>query len=182
MTLLKRSLGVVLAVGLTVLAGCSTTATSPDVSSGIRNALDKAGLKDVSVKQDRDKGVVTLTGSVPTDAEKAEAESIAKSSAQGQVVANEIAVVPRSNASATKTINSDLDKGIENNLDAVLVANDLNKTVKYDVKNSVVTLRGEVDSQGKRTQVEKLATGIPNVQQVVNELQVKNQRATTSTN
>jgi hypothetical protein len=28
--------------------------------------------------------------------------------------------------------------------------------------------------------VEKLATGVPNVQQVVNELQVKNQKATSS--
>jgi osmotically-inducible protein OsmY len=46
----------------------------------------------------------------------------------------------------------------------------------------VVTLTGDVDSQGKRTQVEKLAVAIPNVRQVVNELQVKNQRATTATN
>jgi osmotically-inducible protein OsmY len=52
--------------------------------------------------------------------------------------------------------------------------------VKYDVKNGVVTLTGTVNSQTKRSMVEKLATGVPNVQQVVNELQVKNQKATSS--
>ncbi|MBK5295295.1 MAG: hypothetical protein JJE04_26910 [Acidobacteriia bacterium] len=31
----------------------------------IRSSLDQAGFKDVSVKQDRDKGVVTLGGHVP---------------------------------------------------------------------------------------------------------------------
>jgi osmotically-inducible protein OsmY len=45
------------------------------------------------------------------------------------------------------------------------------------VKNGVVTLSGDVASQSRRTQVEKLVTGIPNVKQVVNELDVKNQKA-----
>ena len=41
--------------------GCSRFSTkSPDVSDSIRKALDQAGLKDVSVSQDRDKGIVTL--------------------------------------------------------------------------------------------------------------------------
>ena len=60
---IKLSSIVFVVIGLVVLAGCSTSANSPDVSSAIRNDLDHAGLKDVSVKQDRDKGVVTLTGS-----------------------------------------------------------------------------------------------------------------------
>ena len=43
-----------------ILAGCSQTPTqSPDVSDAIRKSLDQAGLKDVSVAQDREKGVVT---------------------------------------------------------------------------------------------------------------------------
>ena len=43
-----------------ILAACSQTMKSPDVSDNIRKSLDQAGLKKVSVKQDRDKGVVTL--------------------------------------------------------------------------------------------------------------------------
>jgi osmotically-inducible protein OsmY len=77
-------------------------------------------------------------------------------------------------------MNSDLDKGIESNLDAALVQAKLNSGVKYSVTNHVVTLTGEVDSQSKRTQVEQVASTVPNVQQVVNELQVKNQKASSS--
>jgi osmotically-inducible protein OsmY len=58
-----------------------------------------------------------------------------------------------------------------------LVKHRLKKDVKYDVKNGVVTLTGDVTSQAKRVQVEKLAASVPNVKQVVNELEVKNQKA-----
>jgi osmotically-inducible protein OsmY len=162
------------------LAGCSGTTKSPDVSDGIRKSLDQAGLRDVSVSQDRDKGVVTLDGHVPSDGDKAQAESIAKSIAGGQVVSNQIGVIPPVDESQAKTVNSDLDKGIEKNLDAALIQHRLNKGVKYDVKNGVVTLTGEVNSQSKRVQIEKIASAVPNVQQVVNELQVKDQKATSS--
>ena len=163
------------------LVGCSAKpAQSPDVSDNIRKSLDQAGLKDVSVSQDRDKGIVTLGGHVATDAAKAEAESLAKSIATGQVVANEVAVVPPGGESDAKAVNSDLDKGIESNLDAALIQNKLQKSVKYDVKNAVVTLTGEVTSQSRRAAVEKIAASVPNVRQVVNDLQVKNQKANSS--
>jgi hyperosmotically inducible periplasmic protein len=95
-------------------------------------------------------------------------------------VSNQIGVIPSVDESQAKTVNSDLDKGIEKNLDAALVQRRLNKGVKYDVKNGVVTLTGEVNSQARRAQVEKVASAVPNVQQVVNELQVKDQKATSS--
>jgi hyperosmotically inducible periplasmic protein len=162
------------------LSGCSGTTKSPDVSDSIRKSLDQVGLKDVSVSQDRDKGVVTLGGHVASDGEKSQAESIAKSMAGGQVVSNQIGVIPPAVESQAKTVNSDLDKGIEKNLAAALIQHRLNKGVKYDVKNGVVTLTGEVNSQARRAQVKDVASKVPNVQQVVNELQVKNQKATSS--
>jgi osmotically-inducible protein OsmY len=162
-----------------LLVGCHGTAgKSPDVSDSIRKSLDQAGLKDVSVSQDRDKGIVTLGGHVAADADKAQAESIAKSLAAGQVVADQIAVMPPGGESAAKAMNSDLDQGIGKNLHAALIQNKLQKVVKYDVKNGVVTLTGEVNSSDRRAFAEKVATGVPNVQQVVNNLQVKNQKAT----
>jgi hyperosmotically inducible protein len=165
-----------LAIGSSV--GCSRTSTkSPDVSDNIRKSLDQAGLKAVSVIQDRDKGVVTLSGNVVADADKAQAESIATSIAAGQVVANQIVVVPPGGESAAKAINSDLDAGIEKNLDAALIQNKLHEGVTYDVKSGVVTLTGEASSQAKRRQVEQVASTVPNVLQVVNELQVKDQKA-----
>jgi osmotically-inducible protein OsmY len=165
---------------LATLLGCSNTTQSPDVTDGIRKSLDQVGLKDVSVNQDRDKGVVTLGGHVPSDVDKSQAESIAKSIADGQVVSNQIGVIPPAVESQAKTVNSDLDKGIEKNLDAALVQHRLHKGVKYDVKNGVVTLTGQVNSQARRAQVKNVASAVPNVQQVVNELQVKNQKATSS--
>jgi hyperosmotically inducible periplasmic protein len=168
-----------LAIGTVV--GCSKfSAKSPDVSDSIRKSLDQAGLKDVSVSQDRDKGIVTLGGQVATDDQKAQAESLAKSFAGTEVVANQIAVIPVGVEKEAKAMNSDLDKGIEKNLDAALIQNKMHDNVKYSVKSGVVTLTGEVNSQDKRTRAEKVATGVPNVQQVVNNLQVKNQKATSA--
>ncbi len=163
------------------LTGCSNSPTkSADISGDIRKSLDQASLSNVKVSQDRDMGVVTLTGDVPNDAEKARAESIAKSIAGTQVVSNQIAVRPEGAESDAKKIDADLDKAIEKNLDAALIEHKLNKDVKYDVKNGVVTLKGDVISVSKRSQVEKIATTVPNVKQVVNELQVKGQKASSS--
>lgn len=164
-----------------ILAGCSAASRkSPAVSDNIRSSLDQAGLKAVSVTQDRDKGVVTLSGNVPAYADKATAESIAKSAAGAEVVSNQIAVIPPGAGSDTKKMNSDLDKGIEGNLDAALIQGQLHESVKYAVKNEVVTLTGYVDSQSKRVQAQAAVAAVPNVQQVVNELQVKEQKASSS--
>ena len=163
------------------LVGCSTASTkAPSVSDSMRTSLDQAGFKDVSIVQDRDKGIVTLGGHVARDGDKAQAESIARSIAGTQVVANQIAVIPPGVESEAKTVNSDLDKGIESNLDAALIMDNLHQGVKYAVKNHVVTLSGEVDSQAKRERAEAVASAVPNVQQVVNVLQVKDQKATST--
>jgi hyperosmotically inducible protein len=167
-----------IAVGL--LAGCSQTVKPADVAANIRIALDQAGFKKVTVDQDRDKGVVTLGGTVGADADKAQAEALAKPLAGGEVVADQIAVLPPGAESDARAMNSDLDKGIEQNLDAALIQGKLHKGVKYAVKSGVVTLTGEVDSQARRREVARVAAAVPNVQQVVNELQVKNQKASSS--
>ena len=181
MKTLKLSVSLLAFVVVGVLSGCSgTSAKSPDVSDSIRTSLNQAGFKDVSISQDRDKGVVTLGGHVPADADKSQAESIARSFAGTQVVADQIAVVPPGVEADAEAVNSDLDKGIEKNLDAALIQNEMHESVKYDVKNGVVTLTGEVNSQSKRAAGEKVASRVPNVQQVVNELQVKDQKASSS--
>jgi len=167
-------------LGAGTLAGCSGTAASPDVSDSIRKSLDQAGFKEVSVSQDRDKGIVTLGGEAVSDADKAQAETIAKSLAGAQVVADQIAVIPPGIEKDAKAVNSDLDGGIEKNLDAALIQSKLQKSVKYEVKSGVVTLTGEVNSENKRTRAENVAAGVPNVQQVVNNLQIKDQKASSA--
>jgi hyperosmotically inducible protein len=162
------------------LTGCSDTNRSPEVTGSVRRSLDQAGYKDVSVSQDREKGVVTLTGTVPADSDKSQAEAIAKSAAGSQIVADQIAVRPPGNESEAKAVDADLDKAIGENLEAVLIKNKLKNDVKYDVKNGVLTLTGEVRSQARRSQIEKLAASVPNAKQVVNELEVKNQKASST--
>jgi len=168
-------------LAIVTMVGCwHVSAKSPDVSDTIRKSLDQAGLKDVTVSEDRDKGIVTIGGQVGSENDKSQAESLAKSSAGTEVVADQIAVVPAGGEKETKAMNSDLDGGIEKNLDAALIQNKMHDQVKFSVKNGEVTLTGEVNSQGNRTLAEKVASGVPNVQQVVNDLQVTNQKASSS--
>jgi hyperosmotically inducible protein len=172
-------LAVVVAAGS--LAGCSaTSAKAPSVADSIRTSLDKAGYKDVSVTQDLDKGVVTLGGHVAEDTDKSQALSIATTFAGSEVVSNEIAVIPPGSGSDAKDMNSDLDKGVASNLDAALINARLHDNVRFAVKNHVVTLTGNVDSQSARDRAQTVASAVPNVEQVVNELQVKSQKATSS--
>lgn len=175
-----RSLnGLLIGMALAMSLACNET-KAPDVTENVRHALEGAGLSDVHVSQDRDKNVVTLTGSVPSDDDKGRAESIAKSQAGSAVVADEIGVRPKDDEGSSRKVDSDLDSGIEKNLDAMLVEHKMNHAVRYDVKNEVVTLKGSVHSQAQRSNVENLAQQVPNVKQVVNELEVKNQRATST--
>jgi len=136
-------LGFVALMIVAVLIGCEKMATqSPDVSDSIRKSLGQASLKDVSVSQDRDKGVVTLGGHVAADVGKSQAESIAKAIAAGQVVADQIAVIPPGGENSARAMNPDLDTGIEKNLDTALIQSGLHRNVKNGVKNGAVTLTG----------------------------------------
>jgi len=168
----------VFALTIVGLVGCATN-RAPDVADNVRNSLKQAGLNDVSVSQDRDKGVVTLRGNVPQDADKVRAEQIAKPLIAGQVLADEIGVLPPGNESAAKSVNSDLDKGIEANLDAAFTQANM-KGISHSTTNGVVTLKGELETPSRRSDAEHVASAVPNVQQVVNKIDVKNQRATSS--
>jgi hyperosmotically inducible protein len=139
-----------------------------------------AGFKDISVSQDRDKGVVTLSGNATSENARQQAGAIASSMAQGQVVANEIALVTPGAERASNNMNSDIDTGIEKNLDAALISAALPKQIHYSVKNGVITLTGAVNSPALRTQAAQIAAAVPYQRQVVNELQVKDQKASSN--
>jgi osmotically-inducible protein OsmY len=62
----------------------------------------------------------------------------------------------------------------------MLIQHKMKRDVRYDVNNGVVTLKGDVPSQAQRSSVEKLAEQVPNVKQVVNELEVKHQKASST--
>jgi len=56
----------------------------------------------------------------------------------------------------------------------------MHERVLYDVKSGVVTLTGEVNSESRRERAERVAAAVTNVKQVVNDLQIKNQKASSS--
>src|ERR1700724_3378772 len=156
MTLVKTLSLLLISLAIAATLACSDRSKAPDVSSDIRHALEQAGLNDVSVSQDRDKGLVTLSGKVRTDDDKARAESIARSIAGSQVVSNEIGVRPHGDEGTARKVDSDLDSGIDKNLDAMLVQHRLKRDVKYDVNNGVVTLKGNVNSRDTGGQAQGL--------------------------
>jgi hyperosmotically inducible periplasmic protein len=160
---------------LCLAIGCSSNkANTPDVKDQVTKALDNAGYKDLRVDVNHDKELVTLAGDVKTQADKEKAEELAKNAASGYVVSNEIGVRPEGVEHEAKQIDSNVDDAIKKDFKAVIIAHRLEKQhIRYDAKNGVLTLKGDVDTDGQREQVEKLAAGVPNVQQVVNELDVK---------
>ena len=163
-----------------LILGCADNQLSPDAKSNVETSLSQAGYTNVKVAQDREKGVITLSGDVPTEQDKQKAADVAKAAASTFVIANEIGVRPSGNESDAKKIDSSLDTAIEKNFEAKLIGKPFAKDVSYASKNSVLTLTGNVDSQTKRSDIEAMAASVPNVKQVVNELQVKKQKATTT--
>jgi len=160
---------------LALAIGCSTNkANTPDVKDQVSKALSNAGLNDVKVDVDKDKQLVTLKGDVKSQDVKAQAEQVAKRAAGGFVVSNEIGVRPEGEEHAAGKIDANLDSAIEKDFKAVMIANGLDKQhIRADAKNGVLTLKGNVDTAAERAKAEKLAAKVPNVQQVVNELDVK---------
>jgi len=160
----------------------SPTAAKNDTAAGaakvddsqIKDNLKQANLSDVKVSVDNDKKVVTLSGDVKSDSAKQQAEDIARSNANGYVVANEVGVRPDNSPNAKK-VDSNTDDSIKAKWKAMEAQNNWgNQHIRTSVKNGVLTLKGDVDTPAQREQVERSAAKIDGVQQVVNELSVKN--------
>jgi osmotically-inducible protein OsmY len=155
---------------------CSSQKSANDVSykDNVQKALEQAELKDVSVSEDRDKNTITLGGTVHSDDAKRNAGEVAKGAAGDRVIANEVSVQPVGAESEAKDIASNLDDAIEKNYKAVLISKGLDKEhISFDAKNGVLTLKGSVQSVPQRQEAEQLAQAVPNVHQVLNQIDVK---------
>lgn len=168
-----------LAAVFTFGVACSEQkAAAPDAADQIKDSLKANNLETVTVIEDCDKGVVTLSGDVKSEREKSQAEDIAKQNAGGLIVADDIGVRPTGEQGATTKVDNNLDKGIEDNYRAALTAKAIDDQHVHCIsKNGAITLTGEVDTPAQRQSAEKIAAKIPNVSQVVNELTVKGSKA-----
>jgi hyperosmotically inducible protein len=166
------------------LAGCNRDAQHPDVKDAVDSAMTSNNLGVVKVSQDRDKGVLTLTGDVISADDKARAETVAKGAAPGYTIANDLGVRPQGNEDQAKSVDSKLDDGIKDNYKAALKAhkNLDDQSISSDVKNGTITLTGSVKTAAQKAEAAKLAKTVPNVKEVVNELEVKNDKHSTAAN
>jgi hypothetical protein len=140
----------------------------------VKKALEQAELKDVTVSEDQDKNTITLGGTVHSEEAKAKAADVARAAANTRIIANEISVQPVGSESQAKDVASNLDEAIEKNYKAALISSGLDKQhIRFKAKNGVLTLTGSVKNANERQQADRLAAGIPNVQQVLNQIEVR---------
>ena len=175
---MRASRWIVACATLSVLlwaAGCtSQKANTPSFKDAVQKAMDSDNFKDVTVAEDRDKGVITLSGKVNSEDDKTKAEQDAKAAAPGLIISDQISVEPQGVEGQARGIEKNVDGAIKDNLKAAFIANHLDdQDIKSDVKNGVITLTGSVATPQMRSDAEKIAASVPNTEQVVNELKVK---------
>jgi hyperosmotically inducible periplasmic protein len=165
-----------------ILAACNNNPQHPDVKDAVDTAMTRNDLGVVKVSQDRDKGVLTLTGDVETPDKKAQAESVAKEAAPGYTIANEIGVRPVGMESQAKSVDSSLDDGIENNYKAAIKAHkDLDEqSIHYDAQNGTLVLKGSVKTAAQKKEAAMLAKNTPNVKDVIDEIEVNPKKHSTA--
>jgi len=167
-----------------LLVGCNRANEHPDVKDAVNSAMTQNGLGVVKVSQDREKGVITLSGDVESADKKAQAEALAKQAAPDYAVSNEIGVRPIGAESQFKSIDSNLDSAIQDNYKAALKANKNldDQSISYDAKNGTLVLKGSVKTPAQKKEAMMLAKGVPNVKEVVNEIEVKSDKHSTANN
>ena len=172
MKLLSLTLAAVFATFL--VTGACSKQPQTNYKDSVKTALEQAELKDVSVSEDADKNTITLGGTLHSEDAKQQATTVAKANAGSRIVVNEVSVQPVGAESEAKKVASNLDDGIESNYKAALTAKGLDKEhIRFDAKNGVLTLNGSVKNTSQRKEAEQLAQAVPNVQQVLNQLDVK---------
>jgi osmotically-inducible protein OsmY len=171
----------ILALMLVFAVGCQQNrAGNADVKDSIEKGYEQANIDGVNVDYDQEHRVVTLKGDVESAAMKDQAEAIARQHAGGAEIANEIGVRPEGQAGDNaETAASNFDDSIEAAFKAEMAKSGMDNMegmdVKADSNNGVLTLEGDVKNAAQKQQVEKMASGLENVKQVVNKLEVEGQ-------
>ena len=165
---------VAIATLLLCVACSSNSRDNTSYKDSVKKALEQAELTDISVAEDRDKNTVTLGGTVHSDDAKAKATDVAKDAAGNRTVVNEVSVQPVGAESDAKSIASNVDEAIEKNYKAALISTGLEKQhIDFKAKNGVLILKGSVKTVAQRQEAQSAAARVPNVRQVLNQINVK---------
>lgn len=159
------------------LAGCLHR-DHPDDRMAVYNALDQHDLRSITVAQDRHAGIITLSGIVGSLDRRQRAGQVAEQSAPGYSVVNRIQVDSSGIQSEIQTANrkAQLDSAIEDRFRTTLATDPALKkdNIQYSAFHGTLTLKGAVKSYQERREAENLAKKIPQVQRVVNEIEIEN--------
>jgi hyperosmotically inducible periplasmic protein len=162
---------IALSVALVIsLAGCERrSASDTTITTAVKNKLAADPTTSaVRIDVDTSNGVVTLSGNVPTTAEKSEAERIARNTQGVTQVVNNISV-ERGETPGGVTSS---DTAILTTIKTHYLTNGIIGT-NVDVKNGEVTITGEVDNAQEKARAEEIARQTSGVKTVKNLLTIK---------
>lgn len=185
---MRRLVCAMVCVVTLVFVGCSSQAASDSaVTAKVKSKLaTNSETSAIKIGVETNAGVVTLSGTVPTDAEKNKAEQIAKNTNGVKSITNKIVV--DGNATGATNIGgkagealkdagvSMSDAAIVAKVKAKLLADGITGT-NVDVTEGKVVLKGEVDDAQKKAKAEDLARKTDGVKDVRNKLAVKKSAA-----
>jgi hyperosmotically inducible periplasmic protein len=172
--------------------------TNADLGEQVKKEIDRDPRLEgahINVDADASRNLVTLTGTVDTEAQRNSAVQLAKNAHPGVAVNNQIKVEPDDrNVSRTDwteehaarardkakgygdTIGSSLDDAWIHTKITTKLIGDTGTSARHinvDVNNNTVTLRGTVDSASEKAEVERLAKETDGVRSVNNQLKVQ---------
>jgi osmotically-inducible protein OsmY len=170
------------------LIGCNTgSVNDATITTAVKSKLAAdPGTSAARINVDTSSGVVTLSGSVPTVAERSEAERIARTTQGVRQVINNITVqqeqpmvqetptgTPPGTPSASPGGGAMLsDATILTSIKSKLVANRILGT-NVDVNNGEVTITGEVENAQEKAKAGEIARQAAGVKSVRNQLTIK---------
>lgn len=173
---LRLALGVTVALGIGIGAGPAAAADANDAWITTKAKIALLTTDDLSasgINVDTIDGKITLHGSVPTEAEKARAASVAKGIDGVASVKNLLQVVPPKNEERVEAKDEQIEERVEQALSADPRLDGSSIDVA-SVNDGVVLLRGKADSMNDHLIALNVAGKVPGVRRVESEIRAEN--------
>lgn len=175
-TMMNKASGVVDSTGAKIDSSMKKVDNYMDdsgITAKVKSALvDDKAIKSTDISVETEKGVVTLSGFVATQAQAEKAVDVAGRVEGVKSVSDKLHVKDE----ATQSVKSYAgDTATTSELKAKLLADDIvpSRNVKVETTDGVVQLSGEVKTQAQSDRAESIAKAIDGVKSVKNDLAVK---------
>ncbi|OKP30494.1 molecular chaperone OsmY [Serratia fonticola] len=175
-TMMNKASGVVDSTGAKIDSSMKKVDNYMDdsgITAKVKSALvDEKAIKSTDISVETEKGVVTLSGFVATQAQAEKAVDVAGRVEGVKSVSDKLHVKDQ----ATQSVKSYAgDTATTSELKAKLLADDIvpSRNVKVETTDGVVQLSGEVKTQAQSDRAESIAKAIDGVKSVKNDLAVK---------